>query len=311
MLPILAVIVLVLSFHAANAVRDDTEMRSATDLPSNAQLIQKLLEPDLQPESQFIQDLVGQLKVARNFVARKNIILQTDQGQLETWWASVERKARQVAEDELRKLRGEKPKCVAAFDFDQTLIRSHCTSEKVAVESAIRKRVWSDDPNLEPQTYTRLEKIHEMFGKLAAAGCKVVVITRNLKEYVEKALKQSSGVGGTPLGVLEVVGQKEFDNEEQNAEKGTWLRKNLLEPWGFEAPFNEVIFADDDSENTKEASTSLKDAMIVQPTDDLCTGDGNKPFIGPCEACKQTSRCPNGLSIADIDKIIEWSSKIA
>jgi len=311
MLPGLAVLVLALSFHATNAVRDETDVGSATDLPSNAQLIQKLLAADLQQESQFIQDLVGQLQGARNFPMKRNIINQADQRQLETWWASVEQKERQAAEDEARKRRGEKPKCVAAFDFDQNLIRSHCTSEKVAVESTIKKRVWSDDPDAEPETYTRLEKIHEMFGKLDAAGCKVVVITRNLKEYVEKALKRSLGVGGTPLGVMEVVGQKEFDNEEQNAEKGTWLRKNLLEPWGFEAPFNEVIFADDTSENTEEASTNLPSAMIVQPTDGLCMGEGAKPFIGPCEACKQTSKCPHGLSIAEMDRIIEWSSTIA
>jgi len=311
MLPVFIILMVAWSFHATNAARDATDTDSATSLPSNVAVIIKLLglsEAELQAENQIIQQIVADLKATNKFVMRKNVISGANQTALEEWWTGLERQEKQAEDRATRERRGAKPKCVAAFDFDKNLIRSQCTSEKVAVDGRIRERVWSDS-NDEPNSFTRLEKIKEMFGRLTAVGCKVVVITRNLREYVQKALKFSDPEA--PLEVMEVVGQKEFDNEDQNAEKGSWLRKKLLEPWGFEAPFNEVIFSDDDPVNTEEVSTSLEGATVLQPTDGLCTGAGDKPFIGQCGACEQTSRCPHGLSIADMDRIIQWAINLA
>lgn len=275
----------------------------ATTLPSNAQLISELLkipENELPQQTDFIRELVGKLQ-GQSFRVRKTVIADADQSQLEQWWASLEQEANKKQEQATRERRGAKPKCVAAFDFDQNLIGSHCTSDKVANVEKIKERVWSDSRE-EPTSFTRLNKIQDTFGKLTEAGCKVVVITRNLKEYVDKALVAAS------LEVMEVVGEKEFDNDEKTAPKGAWLRANLLEPWGFQAPFKEVIFSDDTAENTEEVATSLPGAMIVQPTDGYCSGEGNQPFIGECQDCKNTRGCPHGLSMAEFDNIIAWAS---
>merc|ERR1719275_572370 len=86
------------------------------------------------------------------------------------------------------------------------------------------------------------------------------------------------------------------------------LEPPRLEPWGFQAPFKEVIFSDDTAENTEEVATSLPGAMIVQPTDGYCSGEGNQPFIGECQDCKNTRGCPHGLSMAEFDNIIAWAS---